>query len=136
MKSESQKLKLLKESRSSHEKFHTSWTLLAGGTLTLLVGFIQKLSPITDPALRIIARFSIGFIMASLILSPIRNLLSALLVGRMAKLQEVTTYKEIIELFNEGKPFSFFANLSALLSIFLYIIGLALMAYVAMSIYL
>ncbi|HAU07765.1 MAG: hypothetical protein UW46_C0004G0058 [Candidatus Yanofskybacteria bacterium GW2011_GWF1_44_227] len=136
MNSEIEKLKLLEESRSSHEKFHWNWTFLSGGTLTLLIGFIERISPIDNPSLRLLARYSIIFMIAALVLSPIRNLLSALIVGKMASIESMSTRKEILSFFNDAKIVGFFVNVIALLSICLYILGLSIMSYVAISTFL
>lgn len=126
--------KLSKEARTSHEKFHWHWSILAGVTLTIVINFIRDIEQVDEP-LKVLVRFAIIFILLSLIFSPLRNLLSISIVSETARYYQLSSMRAVVDTKKErNKTFwrskikSFFVDIFALLSILLYILGLILMA--------
>src|SRR3989338_3982945 len=119
---------ITKESRQSHEKFHQHWSILAGGSLTVLIAFVKDFASSANYVAREAFFFALLFFILSLVLSPLRNFASTLLVGLMG--DSVGKSKEEVQsIYRDGRFLAIFCNVCGLLSIGAYILGMIVVTY-------
>ena len=122
---------LKRESRITIEKFFWHWSILAGGTLTLLVGYLKDISPLPH-TLALLFRWGLVGVLLSLILAPLSNLFSSFVISRYAHLKDPEE-EDVERLEKSIALFSRLRDISGVLAILVYCLGLILITYVFMA---
>ena len=126
---------LKRESRITTEKFYWHWSILAGGTLTLLVGYLKDIGPLPDN-LATLFRWGLIGVLLSLIFAPLHNLFSSFILNAYAhsKNNETDIPHRVFE--KRIQFLSVIKDCIGGLSIFVYAAGLIAITYVFIELYL